>query len=467
MSTLSPSESNWQTSKKCLKERNKHMFNNTLISDVKFSMKDSNSDRQQSVVIPAHKYILSISSSVFFAMFYGEMAEPGDTIELPDCDSESFLELLRFVYYDEVKLTGSNVIQILYLAKKYLIPSLSDECTEFLLKLLSADNVFSVLPTADMYEEASLVEKCWEMVDENTEDAMNSEAFLDVSHEMLCSVLERDTLTVREVDIFKAVDRWAEHQCKKQQREVSGEEKRKILGDAVNLIRFPLMSEEEFASLVSKTDMLSKEDICDVFFYFNSAVRVPLKFSDVSRQAISKIKRVLRFKATQWQWNPDRLFRDSVAFSVNRDVIIRGVRLFGNESQTHSVTVGIYGKGIFQMERKFTEEVGRFDTDKEMTDGYYGFDVLFKEPVPVKKNETYEIRAVISGPPSYCGDRGQAQVTDNKICFSFSNSSSSQNGSQSEVQEGQFPEILFTQEPKTFSWFNIWGMFPRLYDMFR
>ena len=48
----------------------------------------------QSVVISAHKYILDISSSVFFAMFYGEMAEPGDTIELPDCISESFLELL-------------------------------------------------------------------------------------------------------------------------------------------------------------------------------------------------------------------------------------------------------------------------------------------------------------------------------------------------------------------------------------
>ena len=446
------------------------MFNNTLISDVKFSMKDSNSDRQQSVVIPAHKYILSISSSVFFAMFYGEMAEPGDTIELPDCDSESFLELLRFVYYDEVKLTGSNVIQILYLAKKYLIPSLSDECTKFLRENLNATNVFTVLPRACIYEEVTLIEECWEMVDENTErEAMNSEAFLDISHEMLCSVLERDTLTAREVDIFKSVDRWAEHQCKKQQREVSGEEKRKILGDAVNLIRFPLMSEEEFASLVSKTDMLSKEDICDVFFYFNSAVRVPLKFSDVSRQAISKIRRVLRFKAAQRRrWNPDRLLRDSVAFSVNRDVIIRGVRLFGSESQTHSVTVGIYGKGIFQMERKFTEEVGRFDTDKEITDGYYGFDVLFKEPVPVKKNETYEIRAVISGPSSYYGKQGQAQVTDNKICFSFSNSSSSKNGRQSEVQEGrQFPEILFTQEPKTFSWFNIWGILPRLYDIFR
>ena len=100
------------------------MFNNTLISDVKFSVKDSNTDRQQPLVIPAHKYILAISSPVFFAMFYGQMLDTSDTIKLPDCDSDSFLELLRFLYCDEVKLTGSNVIQVLYLAKKYMIPSL-------------------------------------------------------------------------------------------------------------------------------------------------------------------------------------------------------------------------------------------------------------------------------------------------------------------------------------------------------
>ena len=423
------------------------MFNNTLISDVKFSMKDSNSDRQQSVVIPAHKYILSISSSVFFAMFYGEMAEPGDTIELPDCDSESFLELLRFVYYDEVKLTGSNVIQVLYLAKKYLIPSLSDECTKFLLKFLSADNVFFVLPTANMYEEASLVEKCWEMVDESTKEAMNSEAFLDITREMLCSFLERDTLTACEVDIFKAVDRWAEHQCKKQQREVSGEEKRKILGDAVNLIRFPLMKQEEFASLVPKTKVLPKEDALNVFLYFNNALESPLKFSNVPRRLSlnTDIKRVMRFKTiVDGGMLNDGRMPQSVAFSVNHNVIIHGVRLFGSEGATYNVTVGIYSKGIWSnIELKHTEEVGTFKTDKEMTDSYYGFDVLFKEPVPVEKNKTYEIRAMIRGPRSYNGDQGQAQVTANKICFSFSNTAF--RCSLTNVKGGQFPKLIFSE----------------------
>ena len=69
-------------------------------------------------MIPAHKFVLAISSPVFYAMFYGEMTETADTIQLPDCDCESLLELFRFVYSDEVNLSGSNVMQVPYLAKK-------------------------------------------------------------------------------------------------------------------------------------------------------------------------------------------------------------------------------------------------------------------------------------------------------------------------------------------------------------
>ena len=442
MDAFTAPETNWQSSKNSLKERNKHMFNNTLISDVKFSINDSNSDPHKSVMIPAHKYILAISSSVFFAMFHGEMAEPEDTIELPDCNSDSFLELLRFVYYDEVKLTGSNVIQVLYLANKYMIPSLSDECTKFLRQNLDANNVFSVLPGALIYEEASLVKECWEMVDEHSEEAMYSEAFLDITHEMLSSVLERDTLSAREVDIFKAVDRWAEHQCQRMQRQVTGDEKRKQLGEAINMIRFPLMSQEEFASLVPKTKLLLKEDICDIFLNFNNALESPLMFSDVPRQGKKTMKRIMRFKyvkapTSMWSYNGD----DSVAFSVDHDVVFHGVRLFGREGATHSVTVGLYDKRTRTDTEKLTEEVETFDTEKDTANGYYGFDVLFKTLVTVKKNEKYEIRAVIKGPTSYYGEQGQTQVTDHGICFSFSEASSSTNGTK--VSRGQFPEILF------------------------
>ena len=55
----------WQTKCCSIKERNKYMFDNELLSDVHFLV--GRSDRR---LIPAHKYVMSISSPVFFSLFY-------------------------------------------------------------------------------------------------------------------------------------------------------------------------------------------------------------------------------------------------------------------------------------------------------------------------------------------------------------------------------------------------------------
>ena len=174
-------DDNWQTKRSTISERTKFIFNNELLSDVKFVVPASHneSERPESQkCIPAHKFILAISSPVFYAMFYGEMAEASGTIQLPDCDYESLLEMFRFLYSDEVKLSGSNVMQVLYLAKKYLVPSLANKCTEYLQEHLAASNVFSVLPQAQKFEDKDLEERCWEVIEGQTEKALTSEEFV-------------------------------------------------------------------------------------------------------------------------------------------------------------------------------------------------------------------------------------------------------------------------------------------------
>jgi len=126
-----------------------------------------------------------------YAMFYGEMVETSGTIQLPDCDYESLLELFRFLYSDEVKLSGSNVMQVLYLAKKYLVPSLGDKCTEYLQEHLEASNVFSVLPQAQKFEDKDLEERCWEVIEAQTEDALTSEEFVTLERSVEKGEIER------------------------------------------------------------------------------------------------------------------------------------------------------------------------------------------------------------------------------------------------------------------------------------
>lgn len=78
------------TAKSPIRNRIKFVFNNDLFSDVKFiAQKTDCKSESRKQTIPGHKLLLSISSPVFEAMFYGELAETRDSIELPDCEYES------------------------------------------------------------------------------------------------------------------------------------------------------------------------------------------------------------------------------------------------------------------------------------------------------------------------------------------------------------------------------------------
>lgn len=53
---------------------------------------------------------------------------------------------------------------------------------------------------------------------------------------------------MREVRLFAAAVRWADSEAQRQQFQPTPENKRRVLGKALSLIRFPLMTIEEFAA---------------------------------------------------------------------------------------------------------------------------------------------------------------------------------------------------------------------------
>ena len=91
----------WQsTGRRTLRERCEAIFNqelSELLSDVKFVVRDRTRQcRSKRESIPAHKSVLAISSPVFYAMFYGELAETKDSVEIINCEYSSLLELFHF-----------------------------------------------------------------------------------------------------------------------------------------------------------------------------------------------------------------------------------------------------------------------------------------------------------------------------------------------------------------------------------
>lgn len=107
---------NWQATKPTVRERNAAMFNNELMSDISFVVGSdgkaflewmnsrfwvlnnfwflvSFADNVQT--IHSHKYVLATGSSVFYAMFYGGLAEHKKEIRVPDVEPSAFLTLLK------------------------------------------------------------------------------------------------------------------------------------------------------------------------------------------------------------------------------------------------------------------------------------------------------------------------------------------------------------------------------------
>ena len=419
------------------------MFNNDLFSDVKFVARKSDGESESKQVIPAHKFVLSIGSPVFEAMFYGELAETRDSIELPDCEYESLLELFRYMYSDEVNLSGSNVMGVLYLAKKYMVPSLVSRCTEYLQDNLDPSNVFSILPTAEKYEDKLLVDRCWTVIDKQTEVAVKSEGFATIERSLLKAVVFRDSLSIKEVDLFQAVDLWATKECEKQSLVANGEQKRIILGEQiVKAIRFPVMKQEEFAASVLDANILTPEEIVTFFKFFSSKLSSPVGFPETQRTGLTH--RCGRFKLValgSWSYNGEK--KDYLDFTVDKDISLHGLYLFGSVNNNFNVTLEIKDASnnllLVSKAGTYSSELLQYNSVN-----YYGFRVLFDSAVGLKENTKYQIEALISGAKSGRGGDGFDTVLRSGVTFKFSSRLNVRDSNGTSNTGGQFPEFLFS-----------------------
>ena len=429
----------WQTiARSTIKERCKAIFNQELLSDVKFDV--CREGGSGSKTIPAHKFVLAISSPVFFAMFYGEMAER-DCVKISDCEYESLLEVLRFIYSDEVNINPCNVMEVLYLAKKYMLPTLAEKCSVYLKENLDASSVFLVLPQVQKYEEKDLLDHCWKLIENETMEAVKSDGFVAIERSVLEELVERDSLNIKEVELFKAFDCWAGMECEKQGLKAEGTVKRKILGERiVKGIRFPVMEQKEFAGVVLDCGILTHKETCDLVKYFNSVPNTSLDFSIESRKD-SLVRRVSRFSSVVEGWTNSSEWIDSIIFSCDKDINLCTVRLFAskdNEFCLSSFYIYVEGGNMIICDTKQAKFLSKH-VESEIGN-YPGFDIEFEPPIALKANTRYVFEANINAPLTWYGEGGKTCEQHSGINFYFDDLSKNSTC----VERGQFSEFLFT-----------------------
>ncbi|XP_078675068.1 BTB/POZ domain-containing protein 6-B-like [Branchiostoma floridae x Branchiostoma belcheri] len=423
---------NWQGLKPTVRERNGLMFNNELMSDVHFLVGPPKAAKR----IPAHKYVLATGSTVFYAMFFGGLAENKTDIEIPDVEPQAFLAMLKYLYCDEIDLEPDTVLATLYSAKKYIVPHLAKACVTFLETSLSARNACVLLSQSRLFEEPELMQRCWQVIDAQAELALNSEGFTEIDYETLETVLGRESLNAKEIVIFDAAARWAETECRRQNLQPNANNKRRVLGRALYLIRVPAMSLEEYANGAAQSGILTLQETADIFLYYTARNKPVLDFPLVPRNGM-KPERCHRFQSSAYRSNQWR-YRgrcDSIQFAVDKRIFMAGFGLYGSSSGAADYTVKIE---IKQSGKVLSENTVKFFSDGSSNT----FPVWFKHPVQIDPDTFYTASAILDGAElSYFGQEGVSEITLGNVTFQFQCSSESTNGTG--VQGGQIPELIF------------------------
>ena len=87
-----------------------------------------------------------------------------------------------------------------------MIKELEQRCVDFFMENITVENVFSMIQyCVDFESDKKLLEKCKELLQIETQNALKTEAFKRISAKGLTVLLEQDPLNVSEIELFKAV----------------------------------------------------------------------------------------------------------------------------------------------------------------------------------------------------------------------------------------------------------------------
>ena len=396
------------------------MLQNPLLSDIRFAFPSVYSEATISE-IPAHKYVLAVSSPVFFTMFYGDLAESGDSVNITDCDPDVFLRFVSFIYCDEASFEDIDcAIKVWRLADMYDVPSLAKECVMYLDGNMEPLDAFDVLTYARQFNDEEMGKACWEVIDYNAEVIVADESFLDVKQELLLSFVERSSARIRkETTLFQALDRWAAKRCEEASMTVNGQNKRSFMGeDLLKQFRFSLMSPSEFSDVVMPTEILLLTEVVDVFKQFTSVV-IPggFKFSLSPRRTADeplssfntgevRVPDQEASGATSDVSNKTGLF----TFAVKKDITLRGVVIVTDKDQEScqvSLSITEKGKNLKQIKSKTFMRKETLDTDS-----HGEVNVVFNRPLNLLKNTCYTIETETETTNNrYCGFVRSAKTT--------------------------------------------------------
>lgn len=106
-----------------------------------------------------------------------------------------------------------------------------------------------------------IAEKSLEKLDEKCEDVIENPRFGDIAPDVMEAILNRTTLVVTEVNLFKALITWKTKYLERTDTNESIEEKMHKVGSFLQKIRYPLMNIDELCQVVFPQNLFKPDDV--------------------------------------------------------------------------------------------------------------------------------------------------------------------------------------------------------------
>lgn len=220
--------------------------------------------------VRCHSFMLSARSDVFQAMLESPLigaeterdGEGRAIVPMPDVDKEFVTCFIRYLYTDDVDLTQENVMPLLYLARKYLIQTLTDKCQQLITaaNLEEPENAVEIFHQAFLFDMEDLMDDSMKIINQSTRQCLESAAFRSLPQECVRKIIADDHHQVEEETIYRNVMRWCEEECQRRGLSESDEEFRNVLGDILYEIRFPNIDARFFRSSIEKRSLLTEQE---------------------------------------------------------------------------------------------------------------------------------------------------------------------------------------------------------------
>ncbi|CAJ0941651.1 unnamed protein product, partial [Mesorhabditis belari] len=162
--------------------------------------------------ISVHKLVLAATIPYFRAMFSVDMMEASSPeIHLREISFETLNQMVTYAYTGELRITASNVENVMLVANYLGLCDIVTECATFLAPRLHVSNVLAIDAFCRTIGCKSILENIRSYINSNFVAVTQSHPFLELSLEEIQEILIRDELYVgSEENVFHAAIRWIE-----------------------------------------------------------------------------------------------------------------------------------------------------------------------------------------------------------------------------------------------------------------